>query len=634
MENTEDYKSNDTLENSVENESVTPVEKDSVLEKTQVEIPVKEESEFFEFTPIDNAEHIQIDYTQFDKEQLVEQLEKLISTGKVLDVKNDVEEVKACFYKLHRIESDAKLASFLEAGGKTEDFLYEDSLEMKFKENYKKYKEQKSLLNENIEKERNENLKKRWALIEELKELVNSKESVNKTFSEFKEIQQRWRLIGMVPQQETKNIWESYHHNVSKFYDFVKINNDLRDLDLKRNLEAKIEICEKAENLILEQSVVKAFVELQKLHEQWREIGPVITEKKNELWERFKSVTTQINKRHQDYFTTIKEQEKTNLDAKTAICEKIEGLLPESALSAKEWSDRTNEIVESQKVWKTIGFAPRKNNNEIYGRFRKACDDFFGLKREYFEKQKGEEDHNKQMRIDLCMQAESLQESTEWKKTTAEFLALQNEWKSIGQISKKESDKLWKRFRAACDVFFNAKTAYYKDIEKEQDENLTRKNDIIARVESLVLSTDNEENLQILQEIQKEWTEIGFIPLNQKEKIQLNFRNAINKKFESLAIDDEKKKFLKYSVKMGNVSGNRNADTKISFERTKLHKKAKELQDEISLLENNIGFFSKSKNAESIINDQKSKIEKLKHELVLLQQQNKLLDEIERNEAK
>lgn len=634
MENTEDYKSNDTLENSVENESVTSVEKDSVSEKTPVETPVKEVSEFFEFTQIDNSEHIQIDYTQFDKGQLVEQLEKLISTGKVLDVKTDVEEIKACFYKLHRIDSDAKLASFLETGGKAEDFLYEDSLEIKFKENYKKYKEQKSLLNENIEKERNENLKKRWALIEELKELVNSKESVNKTFSEFKDIQQRWRSIGMVPQQETKNIWESYHHNVSKFYDFVKINNDLRDLDLKRNLEAKIEICEKAENLILEQSVVKAFVELQKLHEQWREIGPVITEKKNELWERFKSVTTQINKRHQDYFTTIKDQEKTNLDAKTAICEKIEGLLPESALTAKEWSDRTNEIVESQKVWKTIGFAPRKNNNEIYGRFRKACDDFFALKREYFEKQKGEEDHNKQMRIDLCMQAESLQESTEWKKTTAEFLTLQNEWKSLGQISKKESDKLWKRFRAACDVFFNAKTVYYKDIEKEQDENLTKKNAIIARVEGLVLSTDNEENLQILQEIQKEWTEIGFIPLNQKEKIQLNFRNAINKKFESLAIDDEKKKFLKYSVKMGNVSGNRNADTKISFERTKLHKKTKELQDEISLLENNIGFFSKSKNAESIINDQRGKIEKLKHELVLLQQQNKLLDEIERNEAK
>lgn len=634
MENTEDYKSNDTLENSVENESVTSVEKDSVSEKTPVETPVKEVSEFFEFTQIDNSEHIQIDYTQFDKGQLVEQLEKLISTGKVLDVKTDVEEIKACFYKLHRIDSDAKLASFLETGGKAEDFLYEDSLEIKFKENYKKYKEQKSLLNENIEKERNENLKKRWALIEELKELVNSKESVNKTFSEFKDIQQRWRSIGMVPQQETKNIWESYHHNVSKFYDFVKINNDLRDLDLKRNLEAKIEICEKAENLILEQSVVKAFVELQKLHEQWREIGPVITEKKNELWERFKSVTTQINKRHQDYFTTIKDQEKTNLDAKTAICEKIEGLLPESALTAKEWSDRTNEIVESQKVWKTIGFAPRKNNNEIYGRFRKACDDFFALKREYFEKQKGEEDHNKQMRIDLCMQAESLQESTEWKKTTAEFLTLQNEWKSLGQISKKESDKLWKRFRAACDVFFNAKTVYYKDIEKEQDENLTKKNAIIARVEGLVLSTDNEENLQILQEIQKEWTEIGFIPLNQKEKIQLNFRNAINKKFESLAIDDEKKKFLKYTVKMGNVSGNRNADTKISFERTKLHKKTKELQDEISLLENNIGFFSKSKNAESIINDQRGKIEKLKHELVLLQQQNKLLDEIERNEAK
>jgi len=634
MEKTEENKSIEPLENIVEKESFTNVKNDSDQVETPETNSKKTESEYFEFTPVDTVEHVQVDYSILDKTQIVAQMKTLLESGNVLESKEDIEELKVCFYKLHRTDVEKKRSAFIANGGQEEEFLFEDTLEISFKELYKKYKEQRALLNENIEKEKLDNLKKRWALIEELKELISSKESVNKTFNEFKDIQQRWRAIGMVPQQETKNVWESYHHHVSVFYDYVKINNDLRDLDLKKNLEAKVEICEKAEHLILEESVVKAFAELQKLHEQWREIGPVALEKKDELWERFKSVTTQINKRHQDYFTNLKEQEKSNLDAKTAICEKIEGFLANEIESAKDWSEKTIEIVELQKLWKTIGFAPRKNNNEVYSRFRKACDDFFSIKRDFFGKLKGEEDHNKQLRIDLCIQAEVLQASTDWKKTTTEIIALQNEWKSLGQISRKESDKLWKRFRAACDVFFNAKSAYYKGIEIDQTENLKKKQALIDRVEALILSDDDKNNLQILQDLQSEWAEIGFIPLNQKEKIQTAFRNAINKKFESLAIDDEKKKFLKYKVKMETTSGNRNVDNKISFERTKFHKRAKELNEEIALLENNIGFFSKSKNAESIINDQKSKIDKLRHELELLQKQTKLLDEIERNEVK
>ena len=634
MEKTEENKSIEPLENIVEKESFTDVKNDSIQVETPEINSKKTESEYFEFTPVDTVEHVQVDYSILDKTQIVAQMKTLLESGNVLESKEDIEDLKVCFYKLHRTDVEKKRSAFIANGGLEDEFQFEDLLETSFKELYKKYKEQRALLNENIEKEKLDNLKKRWALIEELKELISSKESVNKTFNEFKDIQQRWRAIGMVPQQETKNVWESYHHHVSVFYDYVKINNDLRDLDLKKNLEAKVEICEKAEHLILEELVVKAFAELQKLHEQWREIGPVALEKKDELWERFKSVTTQINKRHQDYFTNLKEQEKSNLDAKTAICEKIEGLLANEIESAKDWSEKTIEIVELQKLWKTIGFAPRKNNNEVYSRFRKACDDFFSIKRDFFGKLKGEEDHNKQLRIDLCIQAEALQSSTDWKKTTTEIIALQNEWKSLGQISRKESDKLWKRFRAACDVFFNAKSAYYKGIEIEQDENLKKKQAIIDRVEALILSDDDKNNLQILQDLQSEWAEIGFIPLNQKEKIQTAFRNAINKKFESLAIDDEKKKFLKYKVKMETTSGNRNVDNKISFERTKFHKRAKELNEEIALLENNIGFFSKSKNAESIINDQKSKIDKLRHELELLQKQTKLLDEIERNEVK
>ena len=634
MEKTEENKSIEPLENKVKIEFDSTEEIGSSSQTQEVAFQEKAESEFFEFTPVETIEQVQVDYSILDKSQILNQIDIVLNSENILEVKDQIEDLKSCFYKIHKSEVDGKRLSFIENGGNDEDFNYEDELEIRFKETYKKYKEKRFALSENIEKEKQENLKKRWAIIEELKELLKNTESVNKTFNEFKDIQFRWRSIGMVPQSETKNIWESYHHHVSKFYDFVKINNDLRDLDLKKNFELKNEICVKAEHLLLEDSVLKAFADLQKLHDQWREIGPVSIEKKNDLWERFKTITTQINKRHQDYYLTLKTQETANLNAKIAICDKIETFVSTEIKSTKEWIDKTNEVVELQKLWKSIGYAPRKNNNEVYNRFRKACDDFFLLKRSYFAALKNEEDHNIQLRLDLCIQAEGLQSSTDWKTATAEFIALQNEWKSLGQITRKESDKYWKRFRSACDVFFNEKALYYKDLEKEQDENLKKKHNIIAQINDLVLSDDNEGNLHLLQDIQKEWNEIGYIPLNQKEKTQNAFREAINKKFESLGIDDEKKKFLKYKVKMETASGNKNVDSKISFERTKLHKRSKELQEEIALLENNIGFFAKSKNAESIINEQNSKIEKLRGELELLHKQTKLLDEIERNEAK
>jgi hypothetical protein len=634
MEKTEENKSIEPLENNVKIEFDSTEEIGSNSQTHTEAFQEKAESEFFEFTAIETIEHVQVDYSILDKSQILNQIDIVLNSENILEVKDQIEDLKSCFYKIHKTEVDSKRLSFIENGGNDEDFKFEDELEIKFKETYRKYKEKKIALSENVEKEKQENLKKRWAIIEELKELLKSTESVNKTFNEFKDIQFRWRSIGMVPQSETNNIWESYHHHVGNFYDFVKINNDLRDIDLKKNFDLKNDICLKAELLLQEDSVLKAFADLQKLHDQWREIGPVSKDKKNDLWERFKSITTQINKRHQDYFITLKTQETENLNAKIAVCEKIETFVSTEIKSTKEWIDKTNEVIELQKLWKLIGYAPRKSNNELFNRYRKACDDFFLLKRSYFAILKNEEDQNIKLRLDLCIQAEGLQSSTDWKTATSEFIALQNEWKLLGQISHKESDKYWKRFRTACDVFFNEKTLYYKELEKEQDENLKKKQQIITQINDLVLSDDNEGNLLLLQDIQKEWNEIGYIPLNQKEKTQNVFREAINKKFESLGIDDEKKKFLRYKVKMETASGNRNVDSKISFERTKLHKRSKELQEEIALLENNIGFFAKSKNAESIINEQNNKIEKLRGELDLLHKQTKLLDEIERNEAK
>lgn len=630
MENTEDKNTEVTLESHVAQVATAGNE---AAGNTDAQ-PTALASEYIELPTVDISEHEQVDYSSFSKEEIVNHLQNLVNSGRVGDIKEDVEELKNFFYKIHRFEVEARRKTFLESGGVIEDFKFEDPLEVKFKENYRKFKELKAAFNEQTEKERQENLKKRLSLIEKLKDLVSSNEAVNKTFNDFREIQNEWKQLGMVPQSDMKNIWETYHHHVSKFYDFVKINRELRDLDLKRNLDSKIEICEKAEQLILEESIVKAFSELQRLHDQWREIGPISSDKKNEVWERFKSATDQINKRHQEYFIALKEQERKNLEAKTMICEKIEEIVNIENPSFKDWTEKSAEIVEFQKLWKTIGFAPKKNNNEIYARFRKSCDDFFNKKRDFYQTIKDQEEYNKQKKIDLCIQAEGLQASTEWKKTTSELINLQKEWKNIGPVPKKDSEKLWKRFRGACDMFFNTKDEYFKSLDKMQDENLKKKQEIIQKVEALVLSDNQEESLQLLQEIQKEWTEIGHIPLDQKDKIQAQFRDAINKKFETLSLDDSKKKFLKYRVKMENMSSNKNVDDKISFERTKLHKKMKELQDEIVLLENNIGFFSKSANADAIINEVKAKIEKHRQELELIQKQARLLDQIEDQEKK
>lgn len=606
----------------------------SVAEKKIEEANTENFDEYLEIQRKESEEHHveEVDYSNFSKHAMVDLLKSLVNQQQVGDVRENIDGIKNAFYKLHRNELAEKRQAFLEQGGLQEDFKFEDHDEVEFRELYKKYKDMKSAHNERIEKEKQHNLQKRLAIIEELKELLNKKESIEQTFKEFRDLQVRWKEVGMVPQADIKNIWETYHHHVSKFYDYIKINKELRDLDLKRNFEIKIHLCEKSEELLLEESVVRAFSELQKLHDQWREVGPVPVEKKNELWERFKQASSTINKRHQEYFIVLKEQEKKNFDAKVLICEKIEELLSQPIVSLKDWTEKSNEIIEFQKMWRTIGFAPKKFNNEIYERFRKACDDFFNRKRDFLQKIREEEEVNKQRKIELCIQAEGMQDSTDWKRTTNDFIALQKEWAKIGPVSRKESDKLWKRFRGACDKFFDTKSSHFAGLEQEQGVNLQKKLAIIERVNSLVLSDDQEENLELLKVIQKEWAEIGFIPLDQKDKVQNEFRDAINKKFEVLNIGDNRKKMFKYRVKVDHFNQAKNPNDKVGFERTKLLNKLKALQADIVLLENNIGFFSKSANADALIGDVKAKIERGKQEIETIQQQLKLLKEFESKE--
>lgn len=630
---TEEKDVTEHMEHSVEessSEETSSVTNDSEEESYDSELSADYASDKEDYTGDPILEEVKnADFSTLSKGQLLALIKKINQSSKILQFKNEVEDIKNSFYKLHRIEITNKREKFIEEGGNPEDFLFNDEMESEFKEEYKLYRDKKTSLTEGLEKEKQDNLAQKLSIIEEIKNLVNQKESINKTFADFRDLQEKWKQVGNVPQSEIKDLWESYHLAVGQFYDYIKINKELRDLDLKKNLESKLELCEQAESLLIETSIVKAFADLQSLHDRWREIGPVPNEKKNELWERFKAATSQINKRHQEHFIKLKEQEKNNLIAKQELCEKVESILNAGFSSQKDWAQQSDQVVEFQKVWRTIGFAPKKYNNEIYARFRKACDEFFNKKRDFFGQLKAVEEENKQLKIELCIQAEKLQDDTDWKKTTDEFIRLQSEWKKIGPVSRRDSEKLWKRFRTACDIFFNNKSTHYETLDSEQDKNLEIKKALIHKIETFELTEDHEDNLSKLKEFQREWADIGFVPFSEKDKIQNAFRDAINKKFENLNVDADKKKMLKYKVKVENYLQSKNPGDKIYSERSKLANKLKKLQNDIVTLENNIGFFANSNNASSLIKDVELKIEKGKKEIELLKDQIRLLDESE-----
>ncbi len=571
-----------------------------------------------------------IDYTALSKEDLVAVLKDLVDTKNVMQIKNDIELIKTNYYKKHKADIEKKRKAFLEEGGDIEDFkVEEEPLEKSLKEYLKKYKEIKAEYNKNIEEEKQENLNKKYQIIEEIKDLVNRKESINKTFQEFRELQKKWRLTGLVPQQNVKDLWETYHHHVEAFYDYIKINKELRDLDLKKNLEVKIELCEKAEELLLEPNIISVFNKLQKLHEQWREIGPVPPDMRTDIWERFKETTSIINKKHQEYFLNLKKEQKKNLEAKTVLCEKAEELCNLSISSHKDWEIKSNEIIELQRIWKTIGFAPKKDNNRIYIRFRESCDKFFNRKREFYSHNREEQNNNLQLKTDLCVQAEALEDSTEWKKTTEELITLQKRWKEIGSVPYRHSEKIWKRFRAACDRFFEKKETHFSEVDTSYEQNLKKKQELIKKVEKFKMTDNVEESLKKLKEFQREWAEIGFVPYKYKDDIQEKYRTIINEKFDNLNVDENYKNLLKFKTKLESLKSKPNGQQRIKQEQDKIVNKLKQLENDIVLWENNIGFFTKTKNAESMITEVELKIKDARKRISLLKDKLKLLDDFE-----
>ncbi len=605
----------------------TPATKES---PEAVETPGANDAPEASETPKASETMAEFDYSTLSREDLVNRLEVLLETLKVGDIRDDVDHIKINFYKKVKQETDQKRKKFVEEGGAIEDFQpMPDALEEKIKVLFNKYRDLKSDYNKNLELEKKLNLRKKYDVIERIKELINSKESINKTFNEFRDLQKEWRSIGLVPQQNLKDLWDTYNHHVEKFYDYIKINKELRDLDLKKNLELKIQLCEKAEELLLESSVVKAFQVLQKYHEQWREIGPVPMEIRTEIWERFREATSKINRKHQQHFEDLKKSQKKNLEQKTLLCEKAEELSTLTLESHRAWDEKSRELIELQKVWKTIGFAPKKDNNKIYERFRTACDTFFNRKREFYARNKENMLNNLQMKTDLCVQAESLKESKEWKKTTEDLINLQQKWKEVGPVPKKHSDAIWKRFRAACDHFFNAKSDHYKNLDKSYSDNLEEKKKLLEEVGIFKMGDSEEDNLRALNEFQRRWSNIGFVPIREKEHLQEQFRQAINARFDQLDINENKRNLLKFKNKVSSILQKPKADAKLDQERERFVNRLQQMKSDIVLWENNIGFFARSKNAESMIEEVQNKIDKAKEAINLLEEKIEMLDNLE-----
>ena len=579
--------------------------------------------------PVEVAESA-VNYSEKNLAELIRLFEELVQNEERMKMSKEAEAIKSAFYKrLQKEKAEAGLLtsaaaeteeeSETEAGeAPVEDTVSDNpfaEVERGFKNLYNNYKKERAEYNRQLEKEREDNLAKKEAVIADLKALLEKQEDVNATFPEFREIQNRWRAIGPVPAQSYRNINETYQLYVEQFYDMVKINRELRDLDFKKNLEAKEQFCEFAEKLAENPNVVEAFRELQKLHEQWKEFGPVAKEYRDQIWDRFKAATAVINKKYQSFFEDIKEQQAENLVKKTALCEKVEEIAEREVTDSNEWNAFSKEIEDIQKEWKAIGFASKKENQKIYDRFRAACDKFYGRKRDFYNEYKDSINANLDKKIKLCEAAEALKSSTEWKKATDQFINLQKQWKEIGAVPRKKSEQLWKRFRAACDEFFAERD---KNAKPENDfyGNLKAKQRLIEEIKAYELKND-ESDAAAMQDFQKRWQEIGFVPFKEKDNVAQAYKDAMNAKFPH----------------NGRGAGRRGRGGKPALsEKDRLIQKYNQLEQDIVTYENNIGFFSMSKNSAPLVKQMEDRIAQSKEELKALAEQIRVLSEADEQE--
>ena len=578
----------------------------------------------------DDNEEVETDYdfSGCNKLQLIEILEETVQDADVVKIKDKVVSIKSNFLRICKEERDKEMEQFILDGGEKENYEHvEDPLEIRFKAAFNIFRNNKLKYNEALEEQKVVNLQQKNAILEELKQLINSEETLKKTYDEFRALQDRWKEIGQVPATEITNLWNNYHFLVEKFYDKVKINRELRDLDLKKNLEAKIELCEKTEELLLEKSVTKAFKLLQKYHDEWKEIGPVPQEKKDEIWERFKNTTDKINQIRREHYSKIQEEQQANYDAKVVICEKIEELLNDNINSIGAWQKKSNDVNDLFKLWKSLGPAQKKLNDEIWARFKGSMDSFFSNKKEFFSKLKEQQLENYNRKLQLCVEAEALVDSKEWKKATDRIKKLQEEWKKIGPVPKRHSDKIWKRFRSACDAFFTNKSEHFSGIKGVEEENLRLKRELIERIKAYEIQNDRSENMNAIKAFQREWMAIGYVPMKYKDSVQEEYRKSVDALFDKMKFNENEISTAEYRNMVEGMKEDPESRDKVRRERNILTNKINKLREEISVLENNIGFFSNSKQSEIMKAEYEKKINRAKNDVKVLEAKLKILNE-------
>ena len=605
-----------------------PVELEEEKKAAEVSEPATTETPAEEIVSEKPVEPVQ----KLTKEEILAKLKEVVA-----DVENvakpEIDGLKQSFYKLHNAEQDAARKLFIENGGAAENFVPQtDCVEEEFKNIMSVIKEKRSALTAELEKQKEMNLQVKLSIIEELKELVESPDDANKSYTEFKKLQQQWNEVKLVPQAKVNELWKNYQLYVEKFYDLLKLNNEFREYDFKKNLEIKTHLCEAAEKLADEADVVSAFHQLQKLHQEFRDTGPVAKELRDEIWARFKAASTTVNRRHQQHFEALKEVEQHNLDQKTVICEIIEAIDYKELTNFASWESKTQEVIALQNKWKTIGFAPQKMNVKIFERFRKACDEFFRKKGEFFKSLKEGMNENLEKKRALCEKAEALKDSTDWKATADELTKLQKEWKTIGPVAKKYSDAVWKRFISACDYFFEQKNKATSSQRSVEQENLEKKKAIIEKLNAIDDQMDTEEATQLVRDLMKEWNGIGHVPFKEKDRIYKQYHSQVDKLFERFNISASNKKLSNFKSTISSIQ--EGSPQALYREREKLVRAFDNMKNELQAYENNLGFLTtSSKKGNSLLTEINRKVEKLKADIELVKEKIKVVDENIKNQG-
>lgn len=585
------------------------------LEPTEPEAPAENET----------AEKPAVTTQRLTKEEILARL-KAITEDVENSAKSEIDSLKQLFYKLHNVELETARKAFIDQGGEADAFTPQpDSREEEFKSLMSVIKEKRGQLTAEQEKQKELNLQIKLSIIEELKELIESPDDANKNYNEFKKLQQQWNEVTLIPQGKANELWKSYQLYVEKFYDLLKLNNEFREYDFKKNLEIKTRLCEAAEKLAGEPDVVSAFHQLQKLHQEFRDTGPVAKELRESLWARFKEASTTVNRRHQQHFEALKETEQHNLDQKTVICEIIESIEYGELTSFASWENKTQEIIALQAKWKTIGFAPQKMNVKIFERFRSACDDFFRRKGEFFKALKEGMNENLEKKRALCERAEALKESTDWKATADELTRLQKEWKTIGPVAKKHSDTVWKRFISACDYFFDQKAKATSSQRSIEQENLEKKRSIIARLQEIDEETAIDEATRLVRELTKEWNSVGHVPFKEKDKLYKQYRTLVDGLFDRFNLSASTKKLDNFKTSINSIQ--EGGSQALYREREKLARAYEAMKSELQTYENNLGFLTaSSKKGNSLLNEINRKVDKLKGDIKLIEEKIKVID--------